>query len=149
MIRSLFLKLGLLVVTMGIVLWIGWTRHVPVPTSDGSPQEGQIIATAHHSSSAGQELRVEPAASASGVQPQGPRLVDLNRADATELEALPGVGAVLAQRVIAFRDSVGRFRRIEELRGVKGIGAKKFERLKSWVTVSMGDRPRHTEHGQS
>ncbi len=148
MIRSLFLKLGLLVVTMGIVLWIGGIRYASVSSSAVSAQ-GQVIASSHRSAYAGHEPRVEPAASAQGIQPPSHRLLDLNRADANELETLPGIGAVLAQRVIAFRESVGRFRRIEELRGVKGIGAKKFERLKSWVTVSTGDMPRQTEHGQS
>ncbi|HWG97610.1 MAG TPA: helix-hairpin-helix domain-containing protein [Nitrospira sp.] len=63
--------------------------------------------------------------------------LDLNRASAGELESLPGIGAVLAQRVIAFRESAGGFRTVEDLREVKGIGAKTFDRLKSLVTVSM------------
>jgi competence protein ComEA len=63
-------------------------------------------------------------------------LLDLNRASTGELEGLPGIGAVLAQRVIAFRTSAGGFRTVEDLREVKGIGSKKFDRIKSLVTVS-------------
>jgi len=63
-------------------------------------------------------------------------VLDLNRASAADLASLPGVGAVLAQRVIAFRQSVGGFQTIEELREVKGIGAKKFDQIKPLVTVA-------------
>jgi competence protein ComEA len=72
-------------------------------------------------------------------------LLDLNRAKASELEALPGIGAVLAQRVIAFRESLGGFRKIEDLREVKGIGVKKFDQLKLLVTVSTADSKGTTE----
>lgn len=75
--------------------------------------------------------------------------LDLNRASADELETLPGIGSVLAQRVIAFRKSAGRFQKIEDLRAVKGIGAKKYDRLKSLVTVSAGDSKRETERRES
>jgi competence protein ComEA len=71
--------------------------------------------------------------------------LDLNRAKAGELEALPGIGAVLAQRVIAVRESLGGFRKIEDLREVKGIGAKKFDQLKLLVTVSTSDSKGTTE----
>ncbi|MBX3304982.1 MAG: ComEA family DNA-binding protein, partial [Nitrospira sp.] len=76
-------------------------------------------------------------------------LLDLNRATADELEALPGIGAVLAQRVVAFRESAGRFRTVDDLRGVKGIGAKKFDRLKSLITVSTSETQRETERRAS
>lgn len=49
-------------------------------------------------------------------------LIDINRADATELQNLPGVGPVLAERIVAYRDSVGRFERVEDLLDVSGIG---------------------------
>jgi competence protein ComEA len=50
---------------------------------------------------------------------------------------LPGIGAVLAQRMIAYRTSIGRFHAIEELREVKGIGSKKFDRIRPLVTVAV------------
>ena len=67
------------------------------------------------------------------------RVVDLNRATAKELESLPGIGAVLAERVIAYRQSVGRFQSVEDLREVAGIGSKKFDRLKPLVTVAAAE----------
>jgi competence protein ComEA len=76
----------------------------------------------------------------------GPRnAVDLNQATAKELESLPGIGAVLAERVIAYRNSVGRFRTVEDLREVAGIGSKKFDRLKPLVTVAAAGTKREAE----
>jgi len=61
--------------------------------------------------------------------------VNINTADATELDKLPGIGPVKAADIIAYRDSNGGFQSIEELKEVKGIGDKTFENLKDLVTV--------------
>lgn len=62
-------------------------------------------------------------------------LVNLNTATAAELDALPGVGPVLAQRIIDHRTRTGGFRSVEELRKVEGVGDARFEQLKDLVTV--------------
>ncbi|WP_085834010.1 ComEA family DNA-binding protein [Clostridium merdae] len=62
-------------------------------------------------------------------------LVNLNTADAGQLETLPGVGPVTAKRIIAYRDSVGAFRTKEELMQVDGIGEKTFEKLQNFIIV--------------
>ena len=64
------------------------------------------------------------------------RPVNLNTATATELMQLPRVGAVTAERIVAFRKQHGGFLRTEELMNVKGIGEKSFARLKPYVRVS-------------
>ncbi|MCI0437317.1 MAG: ComEA family DNA-binding protein [Gemmatimonadetes bacterium] len=48
--------------------------------------------------------------------------LDLNRATAAELERLPGIGPALASKIVAYRDSVGGFHRIEDLERIRGIG---------------------------
>jgi competence protein ComEA len=65
----------------------------------------------------------------------GPALLDLNRASASALEDLPGVGQVLAERIIARRDEQGPFKQIEDLRTVTGIGDKLYAQLAPLVTV--------------
>lgn len=61
--------------------------------------------------------------------------VDLNRATAVELRALPGVGPVLAAEIIAWRSRRGGFGTVEELMEVRGIGPVKMERLRPLVRV--------------
>jgi competence protein ComEA len=59
--------------------------------------------------------------------------VDLNRADAAELETLPGVGPVLADRIVAYREANGPFSTIEDLLSVPGIGEAKLEAMRDAV----------------
>ena len=61
--------------------------------------------------------------------------VNLNMADQSALETLPRVGPALAQRILDWRDTNGRFTAIEDLMSVTGIGEKTFDGLKDLVTV--------------
>jgi competence protein ComEA len=61
--------------------------------------------------------------------------VNLNTATVAQLDALPGVGPVLAQRILDWRDRRGGFRSVTDLRQVEGIGDAKFDQLKDLVTV--------------
>jgi competence protein ComEA len=63
-------------------------------------------------------------------------LLDLNRATEQDFDALPGIGPKLAERIMEYRRSVGAFHSADELRDVKGIGKKKFERIRPLVTVT-------------
>jgi competence protein ComEA len=65
-----------------------------------------------------------------------PQKIDLNRADAWLLEALPGIGEVKAQAIINYRDQNGPFRNINELLNVKGIGEALYDEIKELVTVA-------------
>jgi competence protein ComEA len=59
--------------------------------------------------------------------------VDINAADWPELVQLPGIGPTLAQRIVASRQSQGPFADIEDLRRVRGIGAKTLERMRPYL----------------
>lgn len=62
-------------------------------------------------------------------------LLDLNTASASDLDALPGIGPVLAQRIVDWRTEHGRFASVDQLREVTGIGESKYADLESKVTV--------------
>jgi competence protein ComEA len=157
MIRSLSLKLAMLVVTMGVVFWIRWqpvelqqrdseSIDPPSVTMTSSMAEPPTQTTPVRQSASGPVAVIPGEASPVGVADRTvPRLVDLNSATVDELESLPGIGAVLAQRVIDHRKTVGRFITVQDLREVKGIGSKKFEQIKSLVTVARGELKGKTE----
>jgi len=79
-----------------------------------------------------------PPPAAGGQALPGPApgaLLDLNTATLAQFDALPGVGPVLAQRLVEYRTAQGGFRSIDQLREVDGIGESRFQRLKGLVTV--------------
>lgn len=61
--------------------------------------------------------------------------IDPNTASADELQRLPGVGPVIAQRIIAFRSKTGPFEDADELTAVKGIGPKKLAKMKPYIAL--------------
>jgi len=65
-----------------------------------------------------------------------PQKVNLNRADAWLLEALPGIGESRAQAIIEYREKNGRFRHITDLLKVEGIGSVTYEKIKHLITVT-------------
>lgn len=61
--------------------------------------------------------------------------ININTAQANELENLPGVGASLAEKIVKFREENGKFKNIEDLKNVSGIGERKFESLKDYIKI--------------
>ena len=61
--------------------------------------------------------------------------LDLNSATVEQLQELPGIGEAMAERIILYREEKGTIKRIDELKKVKGIGEKKFEKLKPHIEV--------------
>jgi competence protein ComEA len=143
--QSLLLKLGMFAATIGVVFWIGWTLPASFDREPGLVAESLEGVKAEIPSGSGRVGIVSPSSVPSSVdQPSAvpvPKrshhgLLDLNRATGEDLDALPGVGPKLVERIMEYRQSVGVFHTLEELRAVKGIGKKTFERIRPLVTVT-------------
>jgi competence protein ComEA len=107
-----------------------WRASRPLPRPPDRPAIAAVAAL--------DTAPTPPAARA--VAPQ-PRPVDLNRSSARELDALPGIGPVLADRIVAYRQLHGPFRSAEELLGVRGIGPRLYARISPLVEVTPAPAP--------
>ena len=90
----------------------------------------------HASADRRSRRRAAPASSPADGSPASRPPLDINRATEAELVQLPGVGRILATRILAAREAAGRFRVIEDLRGVPGFGAGRFESLRGLLVVA-------------
>ncbi len=62
-------------------------------------------------------------------------VVNINKAGISELTELPGVGEALAKRIVDYREENGKFQKVEDLKNVSGIGDKKYENLKEYISI--------------
>lgn len=150
MLSSLVIKLVALMLTMAVVLWIGWS--VPGSNRVGGCEGPDCVQPVEDGSQRGEHGF--PRTAQAGEQPKRrvteprpnttrpvPEKLDLNVATEQQIESLPGIGPVLAERIVAYRQSSGSFDNVEQLRRVRGIGKKKFDRIKAMVTVSQRRPP--------
>ena len=61
--------------------------------------------------------------------------VNINKATQTELETLPGIGPSTALKIIEYRENEGKFKKIEDIKEVSGIGEAKFEKIKDFIEI--------------
>jgi competence protein ComEA len=65
--------------------------------------------------------------------------IDINNANAEQLTVIPGIGKVMAERIVQFRDQNGSFKRIEDLLKIKGIGEKSFQKIRPYVKIGKSN----------
>lgn len=68
--------------------------------------------------------------------PSSASMLNINTASVKELEALPGIGKVAAERIVAYRTEKGKFTSVEGLLKVKGVGDKTLEKIRSRIAVN-------------
>jgi len=73
-------------------------------------------------------------------------VININTATADQLDALPGIGAKLAARIVDYRQKNGGFKKLEDLMNVQGIGEKNFLKLKPLITLGQPRAEKGTQH---
>jgi len=112
-------------------LGLGSPEAIAPPDWKAAMSLGKSISGTHLES---QEGRLP--GSKSDLQPKTPgRVIDPNLASKEDLETLPGIGPVMAQRIIDYRRAHGPYKKIADLRKVSGIGRKKLEKMKPYLTI--------------
>lgn len=105
---------------LAVLGWTWWNRPQVI--------ESAVAVTA------GTQLQVQEAVPPSCTS-HGSQTLNLNSATQAEFEELPGVGPVMAARIVTWRERHGRFTSVGELREIEGIGEKLFRKLSVLVTV--------------
>lgn len=80
-------------------------------------------------------LELPGATEESNSAEENPDLININTASVEELDALPGIGPTIAQRIVDYRDANGPFQTIEDILNVSGVGPSTFENIKELITV--------------
>ncbi len=97
----------------------------------GTLSDGQKVVVPDKPSMIRSEMPSDPAVKSPG---KGPK-VNINSADEKELDNLPGIGPVMAKKIISHREDKGRFGAIEDIKNIPGISEKKFEQMKEYISV--------------
>ncbi len=157
---AVIILLVLIIIAGGIVIWVKFSPGEPVEISLPNDEEwqgsiyigGEVNLPGYYPFSDDDTLGtliqaaggMTSGANRSGlvlnvpanVEEQTAQKIDINRADVWLLEALPGIGETLAQRIIDYRTQNGPFRNTRELLEVEGIGSATFENIKNLVIVA-------------
>lgn len=112
------------------------TSNIQQPTSN-QPANAQTSneTTTAEGQVAGTSTQTPTSTNTTATKPEVTRIINLNSASLAQLDSLPGIGPVYAQRIIDYRNSSGGFKSIDEIKNVKGIGDKTFEKFKNQIGI--------------
>lgn len=135
--------------SLGWVLGSGGTHETVTVQVSSQPQETQATQASQETQTpeAPEEIQEEAPLELEEAEQQTPQLsapteeapLNLNTATQAELELLPGIGPVLAQAILDYRDSFGGFSAKEQLMEVSGIGEKRYAAVEALITVEVED----------
>ena len=135
--------------SLGWVLGSGGTHETVTVQVSSQPQETKETPASQETQTpeAPEEIQEEAPPELEEAEQQTPQLsapteeapLNLNTATQAELELLPGIGPVLAQAILDYRDSFGGFSAKEQLMEVSGIGEKRYAAVEALITVEVED----------
>lgn len=89
-------------------------------------------------------LCVTPGSLAAKKKPP-PAPININTANSEELQLVPGIGPVTAEKILQMRKSYGPFKSVDDLRAIKGIGPKRLEKMRKYLTVGKAASQKRAE----
>lgn len=107
-------------------------QKIYIPSIDDKKEEGveKIIEKEYVTSEPGDEVVLEEESNNNKNDK-----ININTANLIELQEIPGVGEATAQKIISYREENGKFKNIEDIKNVKGIGDSKFEDMKKNICI--------------
>jgi competence protein ComEA len=121
---------AMITIAAGCIILIGAANRQPPPLEVtppvNMPSEGSVYTGGN----------VSDPAYYPGTATENPQLVNINRAEAWLLEALPGIGEVKARAIIDYRTAYGRFTTVTAITEVPGISRAVYENIKPYITVA-------------
>ncbi|MDD6236832.1 MAG: helix-hairpin-helix domain-containing protein [Clostridiales bacterium] len=125
-------QIAVLILTAAVMM-IGLIAYIILESPIGLPsaaQRSDILILKNSS------VQSERKSTSSETVSDGKQRININTASAEQLMEIDGLGETLAARIIAYRKVHGAFTDIAQLKNIKGIGEKKFEEMKEYITVS-------------
>ena len=147
MLRSLTIKFVMLAGMLGLLVRVGWfePNHIAA-TQRMADQHSRspTHAVASIVRGQGKDLATNAASTleprwsaASRMSHPTPDIIDLNRSTTKALEALPGIGPILAQRIVDHRRQIGTFQSIQDLDHIQGIGTQTLRAIRPLLKISQ------------
>ncbi len=113
-------------INLAYLLEDGMKIHIPTKQERQDTNEEEYITTSSGISNSNE---------ADEQQQTKSTKININTATQTQLETLPGIGPSTASKIITYREEKGKFKSIDEIKEVSGIGEAKFTRIKEFITV--------------
>ena len=133
--QRIFLFLSIIFIAgVSVKVYRAYFTPPPVRQFDYSASDKEFEERSKHLTSASPAGETNDTAGAAGRRSTQTK-VNLNSATKEELVVLPGIGEGLAEQILIYRDEHGAFFGLDQLKKIKGIGAKKFERLRPFVKI--------------
>lgn len=107
----------------------------PLPAGPVYSESEKLFLKALNSPEADSEPESKQVSKAPAAKLAPGEKIDINQAGIADLIKLPGIGGVLAKKILEFRQNIGYFRSIQDLLKVKGIGNSKFDKIKDYIYI--------------
>jgi competence ComEA-like helix-hairpin-helix protein len=83
-----------------------------------------------------------PASAAAGKKKPPAQPININTANSEQLQQVPGIGPATADKILQMRKSYGPFKSVDDLLAIRGLGAKRLEKMRKYLTVGKAAAPK-------